>query len=177
MECCCQCPSVLIDTFLAVSYVGRSSRSSMLQPKLVLWPGPLVNLSSCLAPFSSLTFFGSIVPVALLSVSSAVLSGQVRSRDSFKAPPIPQNMLKAKIMLRQGSVTVDVTDEYPELEEHSILSEIRYIPNSGRIQIPQEIKSSVMSCSLSILLSMCQFLIIHCYDYLINVSKVCFIRA
>lgn len=53
-------------------------------------------------------------------------------------------MLKAKIMLRQGSVTVDVTDEYPELEERSILSEIRYIPNSGRIQIPQEIKSSVM---------------------------------
>jgi len=80
-------------------------------------------------------------------------------------------------MLRQGIINVDAIDIYPELEEHNILSEIRYIPHSGRTQDPSEdFKSSVMCCSHNSLLNN-SVSCIHCCEYLINTSKVYFIRA
>lgn len=80
-------------------------------------------------------------------------------------------------MLRQGIINVDAIDIYPEVQEHKILSEIRYIPHRGRRQDPSEdFKSSVMCCSLNSLLNN-SVSCIHCCEYLINISKVYFIRT
>lgn len=79
-------------------------------------------------------------------------------------------------MLRQGIINVSAIDMNPELEEHNILSEISYIPHSGRAQDPSEdFKSSLLCCFLNLLSSSVSC--IHCCEHLINISKVYFIRA